>query len=153
MEGLRTALLCLQSLVSSEGHHKRGTLMQLNPKTRKIQGKRAAFPARENIQRSVLGLLSQPRGIHNSLRATLGYCTWQLQGAPDLPLPRSRGSEPPLPSPTASICPREPGEEPGAARAGWGGSTPGGRVHQKGEAAALEDSALQDWDSFTLGKS
>lgn len=27
---------------------------------------------------------------------------------------------------------------------GWGGSTPGGRVHQKGEAAALEDSALQD---------
>lgn len=32
---------------------------------------------------------------------------------------------------------------------GWGGSTPGGRVHEKGEAAALEDSALQDWE-FSL---
>lgn len=48
---LQTSLLCcLQSLVISEGHHKRGTSTQLNPKPREIHGEMGVFPARENIQ-------------------------------------------------------------------------------------------------------
>lgn len=56
-------------------------------------------------------LLSQPRGIWNSLRTTLGYCTWQSVGSYKTAPSQIQGflpnsSEPPLPSSTASICPR-----------------------------------------------
>lgn len=62
IKGLRTPLLCcLQSLVISEGHHKRGTLMQLNPKARKSMGKGRHSQPEETFsfrnKCSVLGLL------------------------------------------------------------------------------------------------
>lgn len=57
---LQTPLLCcLQSLVISEGHHKRGTSTQLNPKPREIHGERGGIPSqrKHSASCSVLGLL------------------------------------------------------------------------------------------------
>lgn len=162
IKGLRTPLpCCLQSLVISEGHHKRGTLMQLNPKMRKFMGKgQHSQPERTfsfRNKRSVLGLPCPAFTGQRNLEFPTGYtgilhladCLQLPHGATELPLPRSRGSFPAAPSPLCHHPPLpsahgEPGEEPGAAQVGWGGSTPRGRVHEKGEAAALEDSALQD---------
>lgn len=84
MKGLRTPLpCCLQSLVISEEHHKRGTLMQLNPKNVKIHGKKGQHSQPEKTfsfrnKRSVLGLLCPAfTGQRNLEFPTLEYCTWQ----------------------------------------------------------------------------
>lgn len=112
IKGLRAPLpCCLQSLVISEGHHKRGTLMQLNPKTRKFMGKgQHSQPERTfsfRNKRSVLGLPCPAFTGQRNLEFPTGYtgilhladCLQLPHGATELPLPRSRGSFPAAPSP------------------------------------------------------
>lgn len=148
---LPSLLCCLQSLVISEGRHERGTRMQLNPKTKGNPRKKGSIPSQRKhpafgtsaapwacTARRKLEFPTDSAGILHSA-GSHRTATSQIQGV----IPDS--SEPPVPSSAHG----EPGEEPGAAQVGWGGSTPGGRVHQEGEAAALEDSALQDRDFFT----
>lgn len=89
------------------------TLMQLKPKARKSVGKGQHSQPEEIfsvVSWACSALLSQPRG-GNLEFPTLGYCTWQNVGSYKTALSQIQGflphsSEPPLPSSTASICPR-----------------------------------------------
>lgn len=104
------------------------------PKTKENpRKKQAASPARENIQlwegaQSVLGLpcFHSPEGSGIPWGLHWDIALGRLQGVQNCHCPHPGLHPRQLPAPS-SVTHAEPGEEPGAAQVGWGGSTPGGQ--------------------------